>query len=153
MLFKGGTYMYIVQSFIYSSMSIYPCVMGNKLNTWPEVRTQKTIQDHKYQTRIQIAYFNILTQVSCNVLWSYMKYSKNAKWCPPIPSLIQFVHGHYRLTECAVLKLSKCFWWTVFLMNCFWLLLFALHIYVFTCQIHIGIKLAAPLNAVHTFLD
>ena len=28
-------------------------------------------------------------------------------------------------------------------------------IYVFTCQIHIGIKRAehAPLNAVHTFLD
>ena len=28
--------------------------------------------------------------------------------------------------------------------------MFALHIYVFTCRIHIGIKLAAPLNAVHT---
>ena len=51
----------------------------------------------------------------------------------------------------------------VFLMNCVSDEMFLIvtvcspyiDIYVFTCQIHIGIKRAehAPLNAVHTFLD
>ena len=118
--------MYMVQSFIYSSMSIYPCLMGNPLNTWPEVRTQKQYKIinrlNRYQTRIQFHISTFLTQVSCNVLWSYIskhfrtlvKDSKNAKCCPPIPSLIQFVHGHYRLTG----KMCCSETFEVFLMNC-----------------------------------